>query len=278
MSISAQTLISEFKKSGKFDDIRKRLLDDFSTSPSGQQLYTSLSRLASETEAPSKTALIGALGKSAFFNNSKRMLGAELLSNPAFKSNLRHSLEESLKDLSNEMAKEASSAAAVAISTMETEPADETAMPSTEAASVPQDDSAIQSPLPAVDHVLPHKDESRDNMDVDVVTESVHEDDAKPQPTKVPEAPLEVGSRVAVPISHSWYAGIVVSIDGETAAVRVDGSDVDIATERLINLAAQSLAALALGDTVYALFLDDPDETFENNEFYRATVQEICEV
>ncbi len=92
-------LVQEFKRTGRFDSFRKQLLEDFTKSPSGQQLRTSLCRLASETEATSKAALIGALGKSNLFNAKKNGFGSEIINSDIFKDHIRESLRKTYDDL-----------------------------------------------------------------------------------------------------------------------------------------------------------------------------------
>lgn len=99
-NVKVEDLVLEFKRSGRFDEIRKQLLDEFSSSPSGQQLYTSLCRLASETETSSKPGLIGALGKSALFNNTSRnQIGQELLISPKFREKVEGQLKSTFYEL-----------------------------------------------------------------------------------------------------------------------------------------------------------------------------------
>ena len=110
ITITASDLVQEFKRSGKFDELRRFLLEEFSQSPQGQQLYTSLTRLASETEATSKTGLMAALGKSNLFNtghgsghgsrsDKNGIIGRDLIGSRAFKDRVRGQLRDSLSDL-----------------------------------------------------------------------------------------------------------------------------------------------------------------------------------
>lgn len=97
--IQSEALIKEFKRRGHFDELRRSLLEEFSSSPQGQQLKASLIRLASETEATSKTSLIAALGKSNLFNAKRGVFGGDLLHSADFQGRIRGMLESTMLDL-----------------------------------------------------------------------------------------------------------------------------------------------------------------------------------
>ena len=97
---TAAILVQEFKRSGKFDELRRYLIEEFSQSPPGQQLYTSLTRMAGEAEASSKASLIAALGKSALFNSrNSGVIGSDLLHSKSFQDRVRAQLRHSLDDI-----------------------------------------------------------------------------------------------------------------------------------------------------------------------------------
>lgn len=96
---TTDSLVQEFKRTGKFDAIRRQLLEDFSASPAGQQLYQELTKAASESQLKAQSELVAYLSKHNSFRNTERTLNVEFLASTNFKNNLRNQLKQTWEEM-----------------------------------------------------------------------------------------------------------------------------------------------------------------------------------
>jgi hypothetical protein len=101
-SISVDKIVQDFKRTGQYDQIRKKLLEEFSQSPAGKRLYSSLEKIAEVSSAKNQTELVALLTKDPIFKEAERALnGKEFLASKEFKESLRKKLRINYNRLTN---------------------------------------------------------------------------------------------------------------------------------------------------------------------------------
>jgi hypothetical protein len=264
---TVKELIGEYKKSGKFDEMRKILLTKFSEGTKGQQLLNSLQRLANEADAPSKNALVSkiffsqvdALAKSAYFNSvsTKEFLGSDLFYGEEFKENLKKGLKESLEEIQ----KKKEMANVKDISFQSNPKSDFNAAPSHDI-SIPLEPSAQAAPaLVATPVVAPSE-----NM-IEVEMETVVNIPA-PQ-----VAELKVGSKVGAQLNGFWFLGTITEEESNNSfLVRIGETHHSVDRDNIVDMFSFSFARLMVGSKVMAIYQDSDDDSIQFPEFYKGTI------
>lgn len=299
-TISASDLVSEFKRSGKFDELRRYLLEEFSQSPQGQQLFTSLNRLAQESEATSKPALIAALSKSALFNGRNGVVGVTLLHSQSFKDQVRTQLRYSYADL-----KEGKKTSLLSSD-----------FPPASASSAPAPAPAPTVVLTEDAQLVESKDTEDDAMDVDEIEETegaednvsidlqkqardvmnelneinrglLDNEDISIENQKAPEelpqiSEFYLGQKVACQVGNAYYLCKILKAPSESEEERmyelsnvcqyinvdIDGKAVEenventiIRSSKLVNIMDEALFdEIQLGDHAYAIYREDGED------------------
>jgi hypothetical protein len=94
MSVKYETLAQDFKKVGKFDAIRKQILQEFTDSPSGQKLTERLRFAAGEAKTLSQPQLISILSQPSHYIEAERDLNVNFLGTVQFKERLKQELKQ----------------------------------------------------------------------------------------------------------------------------------------------------------------------------------------